>query len=192
VALEQHRGAAEAVEVDHGARAARGEIASTGVRRQMAWMSCRVNRCRLARQGERWRTPLVEPPMAAMAVMALVKAAAGEDVAGADVAFEEEAHGLADAAAFVRLAASTAGMEEVSGRLRPMASMAMPQVLKEAAMPQPPGPGQAARMMARFPRSSWRHWSALWRLGIVGVEDGGGFALVAAGQDGAAVDDEAG
>ena len=29
-----------------------------------------------------------------------------------------------------------------------MASMAMPQVLNEAAIPHPPGPGQAWRMMA--------------------------------------------
>jgi hypothetical protein len=51
------------------------------------------------------------------------------------------------------LAASIAGVELLWGGIKPIASIANPQVLNEAAIPQPPGPGQAARRIASA--SSW-------------------------------------
>ena len=92
-------------------------------------------------------TPFVLPPMAAMAVMAFVSdcfvmMSRGRMFFSSRLrtAWPTRRHSS-------RFPASMAGIDEVSGKLRPIASSVMPQVLKEAAMPQPPGPGQAVRMI---------------------------------------------
>ena len=125
------------------------KFAYTGVRRQMACTSRRVKSTPASfATARRWMTPLVEPPTAAMALMALVKAVFVRMSRGRRLRSSRSFTASPTRRHSARFASSMAGMLELLGSIRPSASLAMPQVLKEAAMPQPPAPGQAWRIIS--------------------------------------------
>ena len=125
------------------------KLQRTGVFRMMGWMSARVKSTFASRaSASRWSMPLVEPPMAAIAAAALLKAVLVRMSRGRISfcsRFFTSAPVLPHSSVFP---GSMAGIELLWGGESPMASRAIPQVLKEAAMPQPPGPGQATRRIS--------------------------------------------
>ena len=189
--LQEHGGAADAVEVAHGAEAAGGEVAEDGgfAADGLDVAEGEVD-AGFEGEGEDVEDAVGRAAHGDEGGGGVDEGAAGEDVSRADVAFEEEADGLADAEAFGAFgvvdggAGGGIGEGEADG------------FHGDAPGVEGGGDAAAAGSGAGGADDLFGFLEGHGAVGgaggdVVDIEDGGGFAFVAAGHDGTSVDDEA-
>ena len=123
--------------------------ARKGVRSLMRWKSSMVRGTPTAfAMAIRWSTALVEPPRIVMTVMAFSNASLVMMSRGFRSRSINKRMAAPTRAHSSRLAGLLAGIEELKGRLMPIASIAEAMVLAVYIPPHAPGPGHAFRMTA--------------------------------------------
>src|SRR5690606_34254256 len=106
----------------------------------------------------RCKNALVEPPSAMTTAMAFSNACVVMMSFGVMPSSISRSSAAPAASTSLRLASDSAGLDELPGRLMPMASMAAAMVLAVYMPPHEPGPGQAWHSMAYSSSSSMRPW----------------------------------
>ncbi len=190
--LQKHGGAADAVEVIHGAETTGREVAEDGgsAANGLDVLQGEID-TGFVGEGEDVQDAIGGATHGDEGGGGVDEGAAGEDVARADVAFEKEADGVADAEAFGAFGIVDRG---AGGRIRKGEADGFhgdtPGVEGGSdTTAAGTGTGGADDLFGFF-----KGHGAVGSAGgdIIDIEDGGRFAFVAAGHDGTAVDDEAG